>query len=387
MAQIKILHIITRLIIGGAQENTVYTVLGLRDRGDYEVNLASGPTFGPEGSMEEEIRSSGIDIISIPYLRRNINPIYDFIAFWHIFFILKKGRYDIVHTHSSKAGFLGRLAAKLAGVKIIIHTIHGLPFHPYQPRIINYIYRLCERIVSRFTNKIIAVSRAMVDTASSAGIAPEKKFIVIHSGLDLRQFKPRQGDESLKKQFGIHRDEIVIGKVARLFHLKGHKYLFKAISNLLADFPHLKILLIGDGILRHELEREADTLGIKDKVIFAGLVSRDKIPEMIAIMDIVVHCSLREGLARVIPQAMAMEKPVVGFDLDGSREVIEDKVNGFLVKPKDVEDLTNALKKLLSNPSLIKEMGACGRKKIEPYFDKDYMLTRIETVYKKYSPL
>lgn len=381
--KIRVLHIITRLIIGGAQENTAYTVDGLRAKKDYEVNLASGPSLGPEGSMVEEVKSRGINIISIPFLRRSINPIYDFIAFWHIFFIIRKGHYDIVHTHSSKAGFLGRLAARLAGAKVIVHTIHGLPFHPYQSGIVNYIYRLCERFSACFTHKIIAVSGAMVEQALRGGISKREKFVVIYSGLDLEKFKPRQKDERLKKQFGITQDEIVIGKVARLFYLKGHNYLFKAVSNLISDFPHLKILLVGEGILRQELEREVEALGLKDRVIFAGLVSRDRIPEMITLMDIVVHCSLREGLARVIPQAMAMEKPVVAFDLDGSREIIEDGINGFLVRPEDVKELTNTLKKLFDNPSLIKKMSACSRKKIEPDFDKNYMVSCIEKVYKE----
>ena len=399
----RVLHIITRLIIGGAQENTVLTVQGLRRGGRYEVDLASGPSLGPEGSMVEELTSSGIDIISIPYLRREINPLYDFIAFWHIFFIIKKGGYDIVHTHSSKAGVLGRLAAKLAGVKIIIHTIHGLAFHPYQPRLWNYIYRLCEKLLAPLTDKIIAVSKAMVEQARRGGVGPGRKFVVIYSGLDLEKFKPRSVDFKLRKSHGLSEEDIVIGKIARLFHLKGHSFLLKAVSNLILpvstlskpralvrgasnglipQFPHLKILLVGDGLLRPELEKEANELGLKDKVIFTGLVKRDSIPEMIALMDVVVHTSLREGLARVIPQAMAMEKPVIAFDLDGSREVIEDGVNGFLVRAGDVEALTQTLNSVLSDIPRLREMGKAGRRKIEPDFDKDYMVRQIEGVYK-----
>lgn len=378
----RVLHIITRLIIGGAQENTLLTVQGLRQGGRYEVDLASGPSLGPEGSMEEEARSYGLDIISIPYLRREINPVYDFIAFWQIFLIIRKGGYHIVHTHSSKAGVLGRLAAKLAGVKIIIHTIHGLAFHPYQPRLWNYIYRLCEKLMVPLTDRIIAVSRAMVEQAGRGGVGPRRKFVVIYSGLDLDKFKPRPVDFKLRKSYGLSEEDIVIGKIARLFHLKGHSFLLKAVSNLIPRFPHVKILLVGDGILRLELEKEAKELGLKDKVIFAGLVQRDRIPEMIALMDVVGHTSLREGLARVIPQAMAMEKPVITFDLDGSREVIEDGVNGFLVKPGDVEALTSTLRDLLSDIPRLREMGRAGRRKIEPDFDKDYMVRRIEGVYK-----
>ena len=399
----RVLHIITRLIIGGAQENTVLTVQGLRRGGRYEVDLASGPSLGPEGSMVEELTSSGIDIISIPYLRREINPLYDFIAFWHIFFIIKKGGYDIVHTHSSKAGVLGRLAAKLAGVKIIIHTIHGLAFHPYQPRLWNYIYRLCEKLLAPLTDKMIAVSKAMVEQARRGGVGPGRKLVVIYSGLDLEKFKPRSVDFKLRKSHGLSEEDIVIGKIARLFHLKGHSFLLKAVSNLILpvstlskpralaqgasnglipQFPHLKILLVGDGLLRPELEKEANELGLKDKVIFTGLVKRDSIPEMIALMDVVVHTSLREGLARVIPQAMAMEKPVIAFDLDGSREVIEDGVNGFLVRAGDVEALTQTLNSVLSDIPRLREMGKAGRRKIEPDFDKDYMVRQIEGVYK-----
>lgn len=383
--RIRILHLITRLIIGGAQENTVYTVLGLRRMKDYEVDLASGPSLGPEGSMEEEIRSYGIDIISIPFLRRNINPVYDFIAFLHILSIIRKGRYDIVHTHSSKAGVLGRFAARLCGVKTIIHTIHGLPFHPYQPRIEGFFYRLCERLAASITHKIICVSNAMVEQAVRGGIATRDKFTVIYSGLDLGRFKPRHADEILKKEFGILQGDIVIGKVARLFYLKGHDYLLEAVTNLIGEFPNIKIMLVGDGILYEYIQKYAERLGIRDRVIFTGLVSRGRIPDMISLMDIVVHVSLREGLARVIPQAMAMERPVIAFDLDGSREIIEDGVNGFLVRPRDVKGLASAMRRLIKNPDLIREMGTEGRKRIEPHFDRNYMVSEIVKIYREFS--
>ncbi len=188
MKQIKILHIITRLILGGAQENTLLTVEGLGKRKGYELTLATGPSLGPEGSLVGEAERKGIKLIRVPGMRREINPWRDFLTFVELYRLIKRGNYDIVHTHSSKAGILGRLAARLAGTKVIVHTIHGLPFHEYQSRGVNYFYILWERFAALFTDKIITVAEAMTSKALEAKLAPEEKFITIYSGMELDKF-------------------------------------------------------------------------------------------------------------------------------------------------------------------------------------------------------
>ncbi|MCK4262165.1 glycosyltransferase, partial [bacterium] len=180
MKRRKVLHIITRLILGGAQENTILTVEGLQKKSQYQVDLATGPPIGPEGSLVEDAKGRGINLIMVPEMRREINPWRDFLTFIKLYRLIKRGNYDIVHTHSAKAGILGRLAAKLAGIKVIVHTIHGLPFHEYQNRWISRFYVLCERLAGVFTDKIITVAEVMTEKALTAKIAPREKFVTIY---------------------------------------------------------------------------------------------------------------------------------------------------------------------------------------------------------------
>ncbi len=336
--KIKVVHIITRLILGGAQENTVLTVEGLKKTGNYDVTLFTGPPLGPEGSLIEETRRRGIEPVIIESLRRNIHPWLDFKSFLRLYFLLRKGGYHIIHTHSTKAGILARMAAWHTNSPIIIHTIHGLPFFPYQHRFMNFLAVNLERFVAQGTDRIITVCDIMTKKAHRAKVAPLAKFLTIYSGMELDDFLKVKENKELKKSLGIKDDEVVIGKIARLFELKGHRFLLKGAKEIIAKFPQVKFLFVGDGNLKDELKKQALELGIKDKIMFTGLVPREKIPDYISIMDVVVHVSLREGLARVIPQAFACSKPVIAFNIDGADEVIKDGKNGFLIPPPDIPE-------------------------------------------------
>ncbi len=398
MSEIRVLHIITRLILGGAQENTILTVEGLR-RKEYEVDLATGPAIGPEGSLVEEARAKGINLIMVPEMRRQINPWRDFLTFIKLYRLIKRGNYDIVHTHSTKAGILGRLAAKLAGIKVIIHTIHGLPFHEYQPKWINRFYILCERLAGIFTHKLITVAQVMTEKALTAKIAPREKFVTIYSGMELDKFlgpevEPADerkqveigpGVEVAKKrrELGIEEDALVVGKVARLFHLKGHKYLLEAAAQVVKVYPKVRFLLVGDGILRESLEGQAQDLGIGENVLFTGLVPKEEIPGLLAVMDVVVHTSLREGLARVLPQALASERPVISFDIDGAREVVRDGETGYLVPARDSRKLAEAIIGLLGDKGTARRMGESGRRLVDPDFRVEVMVERIAHLYEE----
>jgi len=384
MKKIKVLHIITRLILGGAQENTIFTVWGLNKSDYYEVELATGPPIGPEGSLIKEAEKRGIKLTIVPHMRREINLFRDLLAFIELYLLIKKGKYTIVHTHSSKAGILGRLAAKIAGVEIIIHSVHGLPFFEYQNRFLNYIYILCERFTALFTDKLISVCDAMARKAVVAGVAKEDKFRTIYSGIELKNYS--NSDISIaekQKELNLDPDVPVVGNISRLFDLKGHNYLLEAASQVVEIFPEAKFLLVGDGILRERLICQAEDLKIRDNIVFTGLVERKEIPKLISVMDVIVHTSLREGLPRVLPEALAMAKPVIAFEIDGIAEIIKDGMNGYLIPPKDSKKLANSIIHLLKDKEKARRMGEAGRGMVNPAFELEVMLERIGEVYKE----
>ena len=382
VGKIRVAHIITRLIIGGAQENTLFTVEGLMTSEDFEPLLITGPPIGPEGELVQRARSKGVNLVIVPELRREIHPIRDSLSLLKLIRLLREFKPDIVHTHSSKAGILGRLAARLVGTKVIVHTIHGLPFHPYQSRLLNALFIVLERTAARWTDCLVTVADAMWEKAIKVGIAPRRKFRTIYSGIEVEGFlKSAKHRAAMRRKLGFSRNDIVIGKVARLFHLKGHEYLFEAFPIVLDAFPRAKLLLVGDGILRRRLERMAERLGFADKVRFAGLVDPSLIPAYISAMDVVVHASLREGLARVLPQALLCGKPVVSYDIDGAREVIIDGETGRLVPPQSVGPLANAIIEILSNRAAARRMAERGRKLCAERFPVEKMVAALKALY------
>ena len=382
---IKIAHIITRLIVGGAQENTLLSVIELQKKKEYDVTLISGPTIGPEGNLYDQIKAYGVNLRIISHLGREISIWADLYALIQLYRLIKQERYDIIHTHSSKAGIMGRIAAYYAGVSCIIHTIHGLPFHCYQSDWLNGLYIMMEKIAGRYCHCIVTVAHAMSQKAIYAGIAAPEKFHTVYSGMDLDLFlKPSVDEKSLKQKLGIPPDTYVIGKIARLFHLKGHDMLLRIAPFIKRRYDNVIFLLIGGGILEQELRRRIKLLGMEKNFIFTGLVTPEEIPGFISIMDIVVHLSLREGLARVIPQAFAVGKPVITYALDGAPEMIDDGINGFLVKPFDQESLIEKIVFLLEDPLLRKNFGMQGKKRVDPFFRKEFMVSRLHDIYQFY---
>ncbi len=378
---VRVLHIITRLIVGGAQENTLLSVEGLDRRPEYEVTLVTGVDNGPEGDLLERARRT-TRLVIVPELGRSINPLSDVAASYKLYRLIRTGRYHIVHTHSSKAGVLGRLAAKLAGTPIVVHTLHSLVFHDYQPWLVNRLWWVVKMLCAPLTDHFISVSSVISQKAIAAGIGSPEKFTTIYSGMELDWFLDSKVDPAaVRREFGIPEDAPVVGKIARLFSLKGHDQLLDAAPEIVQRHPNVRFLLIGDGLLYEHLRSRAREAGILDNFVFAGLIPRERIPEMIAVMDVVVHTSLREGLARVLPQALAMGKPCVSFDLDGAPEVVIPGETGFLVKPGDVRELADAISELLANPQLRARMGEAGRHRVDPAFRAETMVEQIASVY------
>jgi glycosyltransferase involved in cell wall biosynthesis len=378
----RIAHIITRLILGGAQENTVLCCDDLIHRHGDDVLLITGPPLGPEGSLIERARAGGTPVEIISALRRPIHPWRDLVSYREIKDSLRRFRPDVVHTHSAKGGMLGRPAAWSLGVPAIIHTVHGAPFHPYQGRGARLFFQTCERWASRRCHAIVSVADAMTDLLVSAGIAPREKFTTIYSGMEVEPFLQSEGHrDRVRRELGYEPEHIVIGKIARLFKLKGHDDVIQAARRVIASAPNVRFLFVGDGIFRDRLQRQIADAGLTDYFQFTGLVPPERIPELIAAMDVVVHASLREGLARVLPQGLISGKPVVSYDVDGAREVVISGETGFLIPPRDIRQLADKLQTLAADPAMRERFGREGRRRFSTIFRHEHMTAEIRKLY------
>ena len=377
----KVVHFITRLIIGGAQENTLLTVEDQHhDFGD-EVTLITGPGLGPEGSLEERAGQGGFDVRIIPELRRSIHPERDWRSYRTLLKMLREINPQILHTHSSKAGIMGRAAAAKLGIPVV-HTIHGASFHYGQNPLLQRTYIALEKWAARRCDTFISVCDAMTEHYVNAGIATPDKFVTIYSGMQVEPFlQPSRNPEVIRKELGLKPEHVVIGKIARLFQLKGHEYVIRAAAEVVAEHPHVRFLFVGDGILRGQFETQIAEAGLTDHFVLSGLVPPSKVPDMIHAMDIVVHTSLWEGLARVLPQGLIAGKPVVSYDVDGAREVVIPGETGYLLPPKSVHELANALIELVGNRTLRQRLGQTGRDRFTEQFRHQTMTRRIRDVY------
>ena len=229
----RVVHLITRLILGGAQENTLLTCEDLlRIHGD-DVLLVTGPGVGPEGSLVERARQGDVPLEILPALGRAIHPLRDAQSYFQIKQAIRRFRPDVVHTHSGKAGLLGRSAARALGVPAIVHTVHGAPFHPYQGRGARAVFRWCERYAANRCDALVSVAEAMTDLLVDAGVAPREKFTTVYSGMEVEGFlNADEHRQRVRRELGYDEGQVVVAKVARLFHLKGHEYVVRAAEQV-----------------------------------------------------------------------------------------------------------------------------------------------------------
>jgi len=386
----KIVHIITRLILGGAQENTLITCRLLAERG-HDVTLVTGPALGPEGDLYEQARGRKFKLAVIDELRRQINPLYDAAAYFRLRKLLAALRPDIVHTHSAKAGIVGRFAAHaLKGDwapqrPAVVHTIHGLAFHPYQSTLLNRFYIAIEKYAAKRTDFFISVAEAMTEQAKAAGVGLDKPFATAYSAIEENDFLrpiPHKRRQDFRREYHIPQDAVVLITIARLFMLKGHEYIIESAVKLSRRFGKAIWLFVGDGILTERLKQKIKTLNLEDRFRFTGLLRPEQIPLAIQSSDILVHCSLREGLARSLPQAMLCAKPAVSFDVDGAREVVNDNT-GRLIEPKNVAQLTEACAELIESAVLRQKLGKAARDAVKEKFAPLAMVDIIEGTYKR----
>jgi len=370
------------MIIGGAQENTLLCCQDLAQHFGDDVLLITGPSLGPEGDLLAKSRGPEVPVARVPSLRRAIHPWRDIRAYLAIRRLLREFEPQVVHTHSAKGGMLGRVAATELNVPAVIHTVHGAPFHAYQSRGARRLFRWCERYAAKRCHALVSVADAMTDQLVGAGVAKRAKFDTVYSGMDVDPFL-QSGDyrEETRQRLVFNDDHIVVGKIARLFHLKGHEYLIRAAEVVIRECPQVRFLLVGDGILRDSLGQQIARAGLSDHFHFVGLVDPEQIPRYMAAMDELVHVSLREGLAPTLPQALIAGKPVVSYDVDGAREVVIPGETGFLVPPKSTSPLAEALARLSQDGGLRRDMGLQGRRRFTDQFRHERMTDQLRKIY------
>ena len=386
----RIVHIITRLILGGAQENTLITCKVLARRG-HEVTLITGPALGPEGELFNQAKGQGYDVVVVDRLRRAISPVNDAISYVQVKKLLRQLQPDIVHTHSAKAGIIGRFAGWAlkgqwgANVPAVVHGIHGLSFHPYQSPLLNRFYIAIEKSAAKRTDFFISVADAMTAQSTAAGIGRPEQYVTAYSAIEEEDFltpvSPQRREE-FRHKYGIAQDAVVLVTIARLFMLKGHEYIIESAKSLSKRFENCAWLFVGDGNLSDHFKKQVRELGLQERIKFTGLLPPSQIPLAIQSSDVLVHCSLREGLARTLPQAMLCAKPAISFDVDGAREVVNENT-GRLIEPKNVGQLIDACAELVEDKSLRERLGRNGRESVREQFAPDRMVDTIEAVYRK----
>ena len=371
------------MITGGADENTLFTVKGL-DKNRYEVDLIMGEEF--DESILKRVKDGNINIFQIKGLKWKLNFLYDPIVLIKLIKLMRKNHYNVVHTHTTKAGILGRIAARIAGVPVIVHGLHGSTFEAFDSGLLNWLLFLFERLTGGFTDAYISVSGVLSEKYIERGIGKKENYYTVYSGMELETFyAAREKIDCRKKQkeLGIDVEDFVIGNVARLETRKGHKFLIDAFKNVVEKQKdnHVKLLIIGEGNKRENLESYVRELKLENKVIITGY--REDVEELMAIMDIFVLTSLREGLPRVLVQAAAVGIPSVAFNVDGVPEIIRDNFNGFLVRVRDVGQLVNRIEKYIDKKELVLLHGQKGREFIKNKWSTEGMVDRVDKIYQK----
>jgi glycosyltransferase involved in cell wall biosynthesis len=384
---VKVIHVITRFDKGGSAENTYLTVLGL-DKKKYEVYLVRG--LSPDSRMSRleaagveenlaEAEKSGVRIITISELVRNINPAKDIKAFFRLMRIFRQEKPDIVHTHTSKAGILGRWAAFLVKTSIIVHTPHGHIFWGYFNSWKTAVFIFLERLTARITDRIITLTEQERKDHVRIAVAAEEKFAVIHSGVDLRNFLDVSVDPAdMREKLGIPRGSFVVGTAGRLTPVKGQRYLIEAAAKVIQQVPGAMFVFLGDGELLAGFTETASVFGIKDHLKFLGW--RPDVADVMSTFDVFVLPSLNEGMGKVIVEAMAMGKPIIASKVGGIQDLVAHGENGLLVPPADSEALAYAILDLYESPDKRRRMGDAG-KRISAAYSIDEMLLKVDETY------
>jgi glycosyltransferase involved in cell wall biosynthesis len=380
MKPTKICHIITRLDLGGSAENTLLTAIGLRSRG-YAVDLICGKTDNPPSQSEIKALDCGVRIIRINELVRPIAPVSDALALIRLIRLMRENRYDLIHTHTSKAGIVGRIAGAIAGVPIIVHTPHGHIFYGYFSSMLTAVFTWLERIVTKKTHALITLTNKEKQDYLDRNIGIPDRIHPILSGIDLAPYlAPKPCRIGFRESIGLAPSNFVVGTVARLVQVKNHALIIAAAAIIKDRCPLMRFVFVGDGELRTQLESRIRSLGLENRFVFLGW--RNDIPECLAALDLFVMCSHNEGMGRAFIEAQASGVPVIGSRVGGVEEAIAEGKTGFLVDPENTEELAKVFERVYTDRQLLARMSGACRVHVDPAFGKEVMVDRIDALYR-----
>jgi len=379
----RVLHIITRMDVGGSSDDTLILVTRMPRR-EFESALISGPTLDPVPGLAERLSEAAVPWSQVPHLQRPVSVPRDLMALRDLRQRIRALGPDIVHTHSSKAGFVGRMAARMAGVPRIFYTPHGHVFHSYYGPPLTRMFIALERFAARFTERIVVLTDAEAEQHLAVGVGRPGQFVKIPSGVDLAAVRAEAaGGARVRRELGLSGETPVIGAVARLVAVKGLCYLVEAMPAILGLCPDAHLVLAGDGDQRPTLERLARELGVADRVHLLGF--RRDAAAVTAALNVFVLPSLNEGQGRVLVTAMALGVPIVATQVGGVPEVVEDGCQGLLVPAADPRALGQAVAAVLTRPECAAALGAAGRSRA-PLFSSEVMVARHAELYRNSSP-
>ena len=381
---LRILHIITRLDLGGSAENTLLSAAGLARKG-HHVAIVAGFSENPPSSGELAAQQAGVEIRRTRLLRREVSPLADLACLWRLCGIIRSGRYDIVHTHTSKAGVIGRLAGRLCGVKTLVHTPHGHIFYAYFSPGMTTLFMWLERLVAPLTHAHIALTSAEREEYLERGIGSPGNFHQVFSGIILE--KSMVGESlrlPVREGLAIPPTAFVSLTIARLVPVKNHDLIVRAAVELTGRFPDIYFVFAGDGELRGKLEALAEREGVSARISFVGW--RQDIPALLAASDIFVLCSHNEGMGRVFVEAQAAGLPCVGSNVCGIPEVVCEGKTGYLVPTDDPHQLAVRIESLYSRRHTLEPMRDACRKWACSKFSVETMVDKIELIYMGAAP-
>jgi glycosyltransferase involved in cell wall biosynthesis len=380
IAKIRVGHVITRFHGAGGAKNTILTCAGL-DKTKYDVDLIVGAS-----ADRWRAQGYGINWIQAPNLVRRAHPLKDWRAAQTLKRLFLKRQYHIVHTHLGKAGILGRWAAHQARVPIVIHGLHGGTFNPTQNALENAFYRWIEKKAMLWTDKVISVGEDLMQRYLDAGVGAPKDYVIIHSGMDLSAFRQaaiRRDFIRIAKrhELGLPANAFIAGYIAALEWRKGHRHLINMMQQLAPHHPNLHMIFAGEGFSAQRLKALVARTGQTERIHFLGY--RNDVPEIMAMLDVKLFVSEREGLPQVLVQANTVGIPILAFEAEGIREVVHDGFNGYVFRQGDIHGLSQALIQFIENPSLARQMGQRGQRLVDDRWDIVTMQRKTEALYEQ----
>jgi glycosyltransferase involved in cell wall biosynthesis len=373
MKPVKVLHVVGDSRFGGAGWIILRLCQIAKDEGWQVDVLTTDPPF------QQAVLRQGLGVVNLDVIRRAIRPLWDLWGLIRLYRFFRRQRYSIVHTHTSKAGFVGRLAGYLAGVPIIVHTAHGFAFHELSPLSTRFLYATLERLASRWSNRIVSVSEFHRRWALELGMCKPHQIVAIPNGVATAERNSEIASEDLRCMLGVHKGDLLILSVSRLAADKGLEYLIEAAATLPRIRHGIRIAIAGDGPIRSRLEQLAFKKGVADRVLFLGF--RRDIGDLLAACDLVVLPSLREGFSIALLEAMAAGKPIIATAIGSQRELVSQADMACLVPPADAKTLCEAILRLIGDPHLMSQLGMTARALFERCYTEDRMLSAYRQLY------